>query len=66
MASRVDKRKKEIEEAIKEAKRFLEKAQDASVEMNIGDWFYGGSCNASMKRSSLDLSKALVKLRKPI
>ena len=35
MASRVDKRKKEIEEAIKEAKRFLEKAQDASVEMNI-------------------------------
>ena len=60
------KRKKEIENAMEEAKRFLSKAEDTIKELTQDDWWCGGSCNASMKRSSLDLSKALVKLRKPI
>ena len=64
-------REAEIKDAVKEAHRFIEKANAVLKDMKSGQncdpiYYYGGSVNAAMKRASLDLSKALVKVRKPL
>lgn len=63
----IQKRMAEIKLAILEAERFIEKAKDVRAEMHSGkyDTWYSKK-NATMKRSSLDLSSALVKIRKPL
>jgi predicted ATPase len=61
------RREAEIREAISEARRFIKRAESTLEEMiNSDDSYFGGSENASMKRASLDLNNALVKLRKPL
>lgn len=65
------KREHEIIRAIKEAEEFIESAKlvlDEMAQLRFGpsNFYYGGPANADMKRASMDLSKALVKLRKPL
>lgn len=63
------RREAEIREAIAEARRFIKRAEstlDAMVNSEtefIGEW---NKYHASMKRASLDLNNALVKMRKPL
>lgn len=52
--------KKNINKAIFEAKRFIEKAEAA---LNAEGW-YGGKYNAAALRSSMDLTRALADLRR--
>lgn len=51
-------RMNDIEEAMFEAKRFLERADKARHNIK------NNGLQADMKRSSMDLSKSLIKLRK--
>ena len=65
------KREQEIIRAIKEAEEFIESAKlvlDEMEQLRFGpsNFYYGGPANADMKRASMGLSKALVKLRKPL
>ena len=58
--------RQDIELAISESKRFIEKAEYAltfSNEVDHKHFFGNGSANAAMKRSSLDASKALSAMR---
>jgi len=57
--------KQDIELAIAESKRFIEKAEHALSFTKPDDkYFFGnGSANGAMKRASLDASKALSKMR---
>lgn len=50
--------------AIKEAKRFIEKAQIAAHRVKQETYFSGSKETAAAKRASMDLSNALVKVRK--
>ena len=54
---------KKYEDAIFEAKRFIERAEAAIVEMKTAN-LYTSKVNASAKRSSMDLTNALVLIRK--
>ena len=54
----------QYEDAIFEAERFLEKANAALKELKNKDYSYYSKTNASAKRSSMDLSNALVIIRK--
>lgn len=51
--------------AIAEAKRFLEKAKKLKTKAKKDDWWYFG-CKESgaVRRSSMDLTRALAELRK--
>lgn len=62
-----------IDEAINEAERFLKRAKAARVQAEVACkqhptdkylWISSGALAAACKRSSMDLSKALVPLRK--
>ena len=63
-------RVKTLDIAVAEAKRFLEaaavvKRAAGSTEYTIGDpWYCGGQHCAATKRASMDLSKALVAVRR--
>ena len=59
-------REKIIREAISEARRFIERAEVALDGMINTDYYHGGRENATMKRSSIDLSNMLAQLRKPL
>lgn len=50
--------------AISEADRFLSKAKLAKKELEANEFVYSSKLNASAKRSSMDLSRALSELRK--
>tara|TARA_R110000851_G_scaffold48165_1_gene116652 strand:+ start:550 stop:735 length:186 start_codon:yes stop_codon:yes gene_type:complete len=50
-------------EAILEAERFIAKAQDAVEAISDEQYYNGGQFTAAAKRSSMDLTKALAKLR---
>lgn len=52
-------------EAINEAKRFIDRAEKAINVIGKEDFFWSSPETASAKRASMDLSKALVKIRKP-
>ena len=55
-----------LDSAIFEAERFIQKAKQAKVAFKCGaEDNYRSPAYASAKRSSMDLSRALVKLRKP-
>ena len=58
-----------IDVAIKEAERFLKKAKECKKaatksRTNAFVWYFSGKETASMKRSSMDLSRALADLRR--
>ena len=53
-----------VEEAIYEARRFIDKAELALAKMNSKKWFCWSKETAACKRSSLDLTRALAELRK--
>ena len=59
-----------IREAINEARRFISRAEEAIDAMEKPDvydsYFYWNKPHAAMKRSSMDLTNMLVKLRKPL
>lgn len=55
----------QYETAIFEAKRFIKRAEDAIAELNDHHRVsYTSKANAAAKRSSMDLSNALVQIRK--
>lgn len=64
----------QLEECIREAFRFLDKAQRAVRDITQQKNCYGGTSHrmetypefTTTKRASLDLARAMVKLRKPI
>ena len=61
------KREDEIKEAMDEARRFIERARETLKVIGLDDpYHYWNKEHAAMKRASLDLSNALIKLRKPI
>ena len=61
------KREDEIKEAMDEARRFMERARETLKVIGLDDpYHYWNKEHAAMKRASLDLSNALIKLRKPI
>jgi len=65
------RRETEIRKAIEEARRFISKAEstlDAMMkdEPRDGVYYYWNKEHAAMKRASLDLQEALIKLRKPL
>ena len=61
------KREDEIKEAMDEARRFMERARETLRAIGLDDpYYYWNKEHAAMKRASLDLSNALIKLRKPI
>lgn len=56
---------KDIDRAIAAAERFIESAHIAKNDRyNAGAYYYGGKHNASMKRTSMDLTRVLVAIRK--
>jgi hypothetical protein len=65
----IGKKRQEIQAAISEARRFIERcdALIAAVDADRGadnKWYWGGKHNAAVKRASMDLSRALVELRR--
>ena len=60
----VDVRKKQIDEAIFEAKRFIARAEEFRKELEKATWMYGSGKSAAMKRASMDLARILVPLRR--
>jgi hypothetical protein len=48
-----------------EAKRFLEIVNMLMAEPNRGDLLYGSRMSGAVRRSSLDLTRALAEMRKP-
>jgi len=59
----MDEHMKRYKDAIFEAKRFIERAEAAIVEIETSN-LYTSKANASAKRSSMDLTNALVLIRK--
>lgn len=57
---------REYEEAIYEAERFIKKARLAITALESDEFYWSGPHTAAAKRSSLDLTKILAKLRKPL
>lgn len=60
-------RTKDLNDCIVEAERFLERARHLKENgyVTSGSRFSGSSETASVKRASMDLTKALAKLRHP-
>jgi hypothetical protein len=58
-------RKDNLADAMREAKKFLERAKDLQASCVVGDYRtpYGAK-SAAVKRSSMDLTKSLAKLRR--
>jgi hypothetical protein len=57
--------KENLDKAIFEAKRFLEKAIDVQRAYKLDAMiFYGSKVTGAVKRSSMDLSRALTEIRK--
>lgn len=54
----------EIEKAISEANRFISAAKKTLTEREDPDYRRGGQHNAAMKRASMDLTRALVGVRR--
>jgi hypothetical protein len=56
----------DVTEAVKEAERFLKKAQELkSKHQEIGDaMFWGSPETGAVKRASMDLTRALAKIRR--
>lgn len=57
-------KKSNVETAIAEAKRFLKRAKAANAELETDISWGKGELNAACKRASLDLTKALAKMRR--
>lgn len=55
-----------VSECIKEANRFIYWARIVEKEMKNSAFYWGGKNSASMKRASLDLTRALAKMRTDI
>ena len=54
-----------INDAITEAKRFIEKANHSLIRFkSLGETFYNSPSFAAAKRSSMDLTRALAAMRK--
>ena len=54
-----------IDEAINETQRFIDKAREARRRLNVDKYaVYGCKETAAVRRSSMDLTRILVKLRK--
>lgn len=60
-------RKEQLQDAIKEAKRFIKKAQETLLTIDAGtfDYFHSPEL-AAAKRASMDLQKTLVAIRKKV
>lgn len=56
-----ENRIKEYQDSIKEAERYIEKAKDAIKQLETDGY---GKKNAAAKRASMDLSNALVEVRR--
>lgn len=52
------------EQAIDEAIKFIEKAKKAIKAYEKNEYYWGGRDTASAKRASMELSMALIELRK--
>lgn len=64
--SRDTNRLLEISNAISEAKRFIKAAEDARTALaSEKESFYHSKSFAAAKRSSMDLTRALAKMRRP-
>jgi hypothetical protein len=58
-------KKSRLASAIKEAKRFLEIAETVEIDPDSrNDYIYRSKESASVRRASMDLTNALVELRK--
>lgn len=56
---------KKLKAAISEAERFLERAKELSkTSVSSNGYFYGSKLTGAVKRSSMDLTRALADLRK--
>ena len=54
-----------LNEAINEAERFLEKAKVVREKVKVDNYvFYGCKQTGALKRASMDLSRALSKIRR--
>lgn len=58
------KRLKALDEAMKEATRFIYKAGEASEALSADEIIFSSPEFAAAKRSSMDLTRSLAKLRK--
>ena len=57
---------KKVREAIAEARRFIRRADDVLQEEKENKYYYFGTkASGAVRRSSLDLTRALAELRKP-
>lgn len=63
-ALETDGRAEALREAIAEGHRFIERAALAIEELESDRWAVGSAEFAAAKRSSLDLTRALAKLRR--
>jgi hypothetical protein len=58
---------KDLDESIREAKRFLDKCKDLKIRVESGFWLEGcepSKESAAVKRASMDLSRVLTKIRR--
>ena len=56
-----------LDESIDEARRFIDRAEKAKRELSTNVYAWAGSKEtAAAKRSSMDLTRSLVLVRKPI
>ncbi len=53
-----------VEQAIREARRFIDKANLALQRVGKSKYFYCGKETAACRRSSMDLTRALADLRR--
>jgi hypothetical protein len=60
----VEIRKKQLDEAISEAFRFIASATAFRKELDKATYMFGSRKSGAMKRASMDLARILVPLRK--
>ncbi len=59
--------KANLETAMYEARRFLQKATELyELKIHSGQYYYASKESGAVKRASMDLTRALADLRKPL
>ena len=54
-----------LKEVESKAEEFLRRLKTARAKMQINDFFHSSKETAALKRSSLDLTRALAEMRRP-
>lgn len=55
-----------LHKAMYEAERFLDKANELDNEVECTTYYTGSALSGAVKRASMDLTRALADLRKPL